>query len=164
MALSPLSQLGPDGARVLGAHVARIAPSATTVGLVLGSGGSWVGAEEVGDELITIVVEQRGLRREEHDRRRQCLRGADVVLGADGVTHEERLVPRWHLEVVRHGWRCDFASVGGAARPRKPRREPRRTRWAGCDGWSDAMVHGSASYDLPFASCGWVVGLPFESA
>ena len=37
---------------------------------------------------------------------------ADVVLGADGVTHEERLVPRWHLNVVGHGWRCDMVGVG----------------------------------------------------
>src|SRR4029434_1233012 len=60
-------QLGPDRAPVLranprGANCAIGHHRCTLVGVT----GVRVGAEEVGNELITIVVEQCGLRREEH--------------------------------------------------------------------------------------------------
>jgi hypothetical protein len=47
----------------------------------------------VGGDLLPIdAVEQRGLRREEHKLEAMVCGQADVVLGADGVTLEERLV------------------------------------------------------------------------
>jgi hypothetical protein len=50
-------------------------------------------------------------------RRSQSLRQADVVLGANGVTFKESLVPGWHLNVGGHGWRCGMVGVG-QLRPR----------------------------------------------
>jgi hypothetical protein len=67
------------------------------------------------DELITLFVEQCGLRRKQRpDDLTEGLRGlAYVVLCAEGVTHEERLVRRWHLEAGGHRWRSDGLCVGG---------------------------------------------------
>ena len=87
----------------------------------------WVGAQEVGDDLLIVVIEQGGLRPEEcpgeaggGTHRRRCdqvwARQADVVLGTDRETLEERLVPRWHLKGGGYGWRCDIVGVG---RPRQ---------------------------------------------
>ena len=38
-------------------------------------------------------------------------RHADVVLGTDGVTLEECLAPRWHLNVGGYRWRFDTVRV-----------------------------------------------------
>jgi hypothetical protein len=81
-----------------------------------------VWAEEVRDDLPIVVCKQGGLRREEYpgeaggvgtDRcGRVWARHADVILGADGVTIEERLASRWHLNVRGYRWRCDMAGAG----------------------------------------------------
>src|SRR5262249_42194673 len=86
---------GPDGARVPG-------------GLPRGTGHATlkrVGAEEVGNDLFSTVIEQGGLRPEECPGEASTRGQADVVLSADSVTFEERLVPHWYLNVGGHRWR-----------------------------------------------------------
>ena len=72
---------------------------------------SRVGAEEVPGELLPIIVEQSGLGREEHECHAAARRDADVVLGADAVTHEEHLVARFHLNGGRDRRHFDVAGV-----------------------------------------------------
>src|SRR5262245_55532140 len=105
---------GPDGARV-----PRVLPRGANRSML-----EWVGAEEVGDDLPVCVAEQGGIGCEEepgesggvgtHARwgARVRARQADVVLGADGVPLEERLVSHRHLKFVGHAWWCDPVGVG----------------------------------------------------
>src|SRR5262245_37262990 len=89
-----------------------VLPRGANRALDLRRDGAEVGAEVVGDDLLLIVAKQSGLRREE-DKPEASARGlADVILRAGGVTHEERLGPRWHLNVAGHGWWCDGVGVG----------------------------------------------------
>ncbi len=97
-----VDHLGPDDARVL-----RVLPRGANRA-ALGR----VGAEEMSDELPLLVVEQGGLWREEGPGEATARGQADVVLGADGVAHEERHVPRWHLDVGGHGRRRDIVGIG----------------------------------------------------
>ena len=78
---------GPDGAGVLGV-LPRRAGRATLHG---------VGAEEVGEDLLTILLKYRGLRPEECPSETRSGKLADVLLGACSVSFEEHLVSRWHL-------------------------------------------------------------------
>src|SRR5262245_34901062 len=114
----------PDGARVL-----RMLPGGADLAAV-----RWVGidTEKVGGDLLPInAVEQRGLGCEEHKLEAIVCGQADVVLGADGVTLEKRLVIRQiHLKIERHGWRCDLARVARLRqRDRECRGETDSARW-----------------------------------
>ena len=84
-------------------HVARIGPSPLRW-LVLVSNGlglkKWV-MICLSSSLNRVASGVKSARRSLRVACAGGLRQADVVLGADGVTHEERLVPRWHLNVGR---------------------------------------------------------------
>ena len=83
-------------------------------------------------------------------------RQADVVLGADGVTLEERLVSRGHLHVRRARAAGDVAVmvVRGGSAPRTRWRARRRRRGAGRAAWSMILVHMSILHTiLLFARC-----------
>src|ERR1700730_10950854 len=100
---------GPDLARIL-----RVLPRGAGQAILKRVGGllKRVGAEEVGDDLLIMLVEQGGLRPEECPPRGQ----ADVVLRADGVTLAEHLVPGWDLKNVGnvggHGWLFGIVGTG----------------------------------------------------
>src|SRR5262245_8757528 len=143
-------------------------PNSPSCVIVIDSYGSprgfeWVGAEEVGDDLPVVVAEQGGLRCEEepgesggvgtHPRWGARVRApqADVVLGADGVPLEERLVSHRHLKFVGHAWWCDPVGVRTAtARRCRPRQALSRPPCAGRETWPDAGVHyrSSSLHDL----------------
>ena len=79
-----------------------------------------IGAGEVGDELLVLVAEQRGLRREQRpgDAPKGIYRLARVVLGADAATKEERLVRRIHPRSAGTGGgvtTCARAAYGSAS-------------------------------------------------
>ena len=57
-----------------------------------------VEAQKMGGDLPIIVVEQGGLRPEKSPDKAGAGGEAYVVLGARGVSPQERPVPRWHLE------------------------------------------------------------------
>src|SRR5262245_37059623 len=89
------------------ARVARVLPCRKESSVGRGA------AEEVGDELRAIDVEQGRLRREEREGEARAGRQADVVLGAAGVAYEEHYAPIAHLELVGHVGRLELARVGG---------------------------------------------------
>src|SRR5262245_51451694 len=114
----------PDGARVL-----RMLPGGADLAAV-----RWVGidTEKVGGDLLPInAVEQRGLGCEEHKLEAIVCGQADVVLGADGVTLEERYVRRRiYPKIEGHGWRRDIAGAGRLRqRDRERRGEGDSERW-----------------------------------
>jgi len=97
---------GPDGARVPGVH-----PSGAHDAIRERDRAELerVGAEEMAGELLSLVAEQRGLRREQcpGDASERSRRLAHVVLCADAATEEESLVPRRHPNVIGHRRRRD---------------------------------------------------------
>jgi hypothetical protein len=61
------------------------------------------GTQKMGDDLPIIVVEQGGLWPDK-DPDKAGVRGeTHVVLGASGMSQQERPVPRWHLEIGGQG-------------------------------------------------------------
>lgn len=101
-----VDHLAPDGARVAG-----VLPRGANRATDLRRDRAEIGAEEVGRDLLIIVFEQGGLGGEEYKLEASASGQADVVLCADAVTLEERLVTRFHLNVGGHGWRCDVVGV-----------------------------------------------------
>ncbi len=111
----------PDGARVPGVLPSRANhPRGVTTWISVFL--KRVGAEEVGDDLLSLSANKVacGVKRiqakprfgtHRFGRGRVWARHADVVLGADGVTLEERLAPRWHLNVGGYQWRFNTVRV-----------------------------------------------------
>ena len=112
-------RLCPHGARVLGI-LPRGADDATFSGV-------WT--EEVSGQLSGIIVEQRGFRRKQSpvDSAKRLGRGAHVVLCANAVTNQERMVSCGHLYVDWYRRRCDGLGVS------RVRLGDRESHPQGCD-------------------------------
>ena len=101
-----------------------------------------VGTQKMGDDLHVIIVEQGGLRPDKRPGKVGAGGDAYVVLGARGVSQQERPVPCWYLEPRGYRRWGDIVGIqplwqqGEAAPVRTAMDVVHRRREMVCDVWA----------------------------